>query len=586
MRCVFLRDIRVNSFRGGKSLAGIVIVAAVLSASACSVVFTASATGRVADAETWEESTELSGINDVTVYLYTDEEDRDEDFASILEGTPPEEATEELYFQRTTTATEGGTTGVYSFYGLIWERLLPEFGKSGDRRSVYLIFYHPEYATKAETAAVVNDVTNRFPPTLLRRSRNQTTIRGSLIDSETDEALDAVTVELYIPDSWIYDANGEISAATTGTGGSTRFSNPVFPDAPSRTFVTNTEGEFEGEITYPMMPSFEDNVGTTRLLISFSRNGYESDTATDSKLRNDVDLDGDARITEDETYYLTPIVESDTVNVLDTVALLPVREENAATIGGSVVNATTGNGVEGVAVDIRIPEERLADGTYVYPAEADTTLVTDAEGEYTWDFTYPLFPDAETNDGKVRIVLTFERNQFSLVDELGAPYDADLTDADIFGDAATEIHLQTSEIDHESTAEIPEIEIKQTEFTESLDGLVYDEATGPSAGINGLQIGLFIGAFASPPADADPDLVTFTDRRIFGTDNPTVRDGFFELTGIDWTDYAYTAPQSSVSCVIRIRAFDASGTPVLTDDRIVRVYSDASNVLEVGITAP
>ena len=143
--------------------------------ASCSVVFTSSLSGETHDRERYEEATTNSGISDLYVYLYLEKEDRDADLTTWAGGIGPlpdnpPDLPEPRYFQKTVTDQNGG----FSFNGLIWNTLFPQYGKTADRRQVHLLFYHRTYGLAANETPVyiVSDVTNIPGPFLLNRIMN------------------------------------------------------------------------------------------------------------------------------------------------------------------------------------------------------------------------------------------------------------------------------------------------------------------------------------------------------------------------------------------------------------------------------
>ncbi len=105
------------------------ILAAVSILAGCSAVFDARITGRVIDKEDGE------GIEGAYVYLYDDEAKRDKDLDIWEdEGKRPDENKPVGYFQEAQTDGDGE----YLFGKFVWETSSPGFGKTADRRQIYL----------------------------------------------------------------------------------------------------------------------------------------------------------------------------------------------------------------------------------------------------------------------------------------------------------------------------------------------------------------------------------------------------------------------------------------------------------------
>jgi hypothetical protein len=138
----------------------------------CSVVFSASLSGVVADKDDYEKASVDPGINDVSIYLYLEQSDRDADYNAWdkdKDGTLPETRDEERYHLHTTTSLEpqSGTNGYFSFDNIIWENLLPTYGNSGDVKEFYLNFYHSAYGMVRKNKTVASDADETMGPVLL-----------------------------------------------------------------------------------------------------------------------------------------------------------------------------------------------------------------------------------------------------------------------------------------------------------------------------------------------------------------------------------------------------------------------------------
>jgi hypothetical protein len=540
----------------------LMISAAVLAGTGCSAVFTASVTGRLVDTDDYEGDTPDPGINEAAVYLYTKEGDRDADLEEFAETGPSR------YFMKTVTAGSGGESGHFTFNGLIWSELFPGYGKTGDRKEIFFLFYHPEYGTHTESAIVVSEVTNRIPPVKIPSLYNQGEIRGTVTDDETGDGVPGVTVRIYVPESWEYGSGGEVLWETeSGTG---TLVTPVYGEGPDYTVTTDGDGEYAREVTFLMMPDRESDRGTVPLLLTFERNGYDADPVMEDDLENDIDLDGDGRITEEEVYYRTPLVTADEVTVMNGISLVPVEEEHQAELSGTVVNSNSSSGVGGVNVRIYVPREWDEDASdYVYPEEPAYTVITGEDGTWDLDITFPKLPDEETDTGTTSVIITFQRNQYIVDPGL----DSDLKqDRDLDGDGENDVYYRSPAIEDDTAVELPEISVRQTEFRESLEGRVFDNGGTP---LNGRKVSLWLEA-----VDGDPDFVTYTSTRYIGTDNPTAQEGCFTFDSIRWTDETYTAPQSYITAVIRI---NDSAVPADPASGEIRIYSGGTNYTEVTL---
>ncbi|MFP4443891.1 MAG: hypothetical protein ACLFST_12300 [Spirochaetia bacterium] len=538
----------------------LIITAAVLTGTGCSAVFTASVTGRLVDADDYEGDAPDPGIDEAEVYLYTKEGARDADLEEFTEDAPSR------YFMKTVTVSSGGESGHFTFNGLIWSEMFPGYGKTGDRKEIFFLFYHPEYGTHTESAVVVSEVTNRTPPVKIPSLYNQGEIRGTVIDDETGDGVPGVTVRIYVPDSWEYGSDGEVLwEKEDGT-----LQTPVYGEEPDYTVTTDADGEYAREVTFLMMPDRETDRGTVPLLLSFDRNGYDADPVMEDDLENDLDLDGDGRITDAEIYYRTPLVSADEVTVMNDISLIPVEEEHQAELSGTVVNSNSSEGVGGVNVRIYVPREWDEDSSdYVYPEEPTYTVITGEGGDWNLDIAFPKLPDEENDTGTTSVIITFQRNQYIFDPSL----DADLKeDRDMDGDGENDVYYRSPPIEDDTAVELPEISVRQTEFRESLEGRVFDNGGNP---LNGRKVSLWLDSVSG-----DPDFVTYTSTRYIGTDNPTAQDGYFSFDSVRWTDETYTAPQSYVTVYIRINDSTIPADPVSGE---IRVYSGGTNYAEVTL---
>jgi len=251
----------------------------------CSVVFTASITGSTIDREAWEENETTTGIGDVIVYLYTDELQWTIDYSRYTESDLlPDELNpgeNPRYFASTVT----GGDGSFSFNGLIWNQLFPQYGKSGDRREVYFLFYNRNYGLSQNDvpAFVVSDVTNRLPPFRLRPITNSARIEGRVVDSSTGDGVNAVNIGIYV---------------------ATSLSPNVYPDEPDYTTATGIDGNYGVNI------SFHRDLGdSTAVRITARRNNYNCD-----------DYDGEPL---SDSLEESP-VEKDTTHTASDIEIIPI----------------------------------------------------------------------------------------------------------------------------------------------------------------------------------------------------------------------------------------------------------------------
>lgn len=223
----------------------------VLMLTGCDGVYDASVQGVVLDWDDYNDSSVTdAGINDVDVYLYLDEAVLDEDVnAWNSNGTWPDDrvnkkgVNEAGYYAKTTTATSGNKKGVFGFNGVMWHNLFPQYGKPGDRATLYFLFYHKDYGmVKADNpVTVTSGVTSNLPQFRIKKALCEVILSGYVVDmnkkqkgSANNLPLSNVTVNIYMPES--FDA--EKGTAET------------WERTPKYTVVTDAEGRFEQKINF------------------------------------------------------------------------------------------------------------------------------------------------------------------------------------------------------------------------------------------------------------------------------------------------------------------------------------------------
>lgn len=237
-------------------LIGLVIVIIVL--SACSAVFEGGASGKVVDADSTE--TPKAGIQDVEVYVYTSEYQRNEDFR-LYSGNGKFNPSGSSYIGHTTTASDG----TFSLSKLMWESDKPVFGKTGDSIPVFLLFYHENYGLKKNDnyAVILSDSVSYVVYQEMTAIRASTTLNLSILDisQDPDQATrlppaisQPVNVTISIPQATSDNPNATpiIKEATiTGTGNISvsypRYSSGTTVNHPT---ITITYGQAGQNINY------------------------------------------------------------------------------------------------------------------------------------------------------------------------------------------------------------------------------------------------------------------------------------------------------------------------------------------------
>lgn len=356
--------------RLSRALALSALLAAALAAS-CSAVFRSSIQGTLIDLEDWDEGT-TTGIGDAKVFLYTDLAARDEEYAAYVEGdetTLPDGSarTERLYFQSTVSDADGG----YEFTGFIWEDLFPAYGKTADRKEVFLVIYHPDYGLwKNPTPLyVVSDVTNQLDLIKLEDLWNAGSLAGTVLDWKDGEPMSGATVSFWVADSWTYDAAGG-------------FADVVYDDTASATATTDDDGYWSAEIRFPMRPDRATHAAYNNapVRVTYSATGYRAnDPADGTGLSNaglvvSADLDGDGKTAAAGDYtdaYVQATLVNDELATLADVTLQ--RWSFSSTVRGRVYNGTVY--LDGSKIILTVPSP----GGVTYTAYSETQTTGDIE---------------------------------------------------------------------------------------------------------------------------------------------------------------------------------------------------------------
>lgn len=269
----------------------LVILSAVL--TGCSVVFSSYLSGSVY----FREDTESTAVADAEVYLYSDKESRDADYDQWFnsgeeDGRLPSETGS--YFQYTKT----DEAGEYAFSGFTWKELNPEFGKTADRQNVYLLVYHKDYGlqknTNLDTFYVVSDVDNTVPDFFLSRFRNSAQVTIELNDTNTGNPIDGIPIRIYVAKDWGYDAGSTIT-------------DPVWPENPSYEGVTNAEGEYVQDVSFPMKPNSQDNEEDGPIRIIIDAEDYSNEAAVET------DPTWNAQADDEDNFYEKTIEDKEYV---------------------------------------------------------------------------------------------------------------------------------------------------------------------------------------------------------------------------------------------------------------------------------
>ncbi|MBN1241832.1 MAG: hypothetical protein JXA15_03895 [Spirochaetales bacterium] len=267
------------------------LAAASLILASCSSVFTASLSGRLVDREIHEaDDGRDASIAEATVYLYMEESERAADL-SAWDGTdatlPDGPGNGFKWFACTTSGVEGD----FQFTGIIWENLFPEFGKTADRKEVFLLFHHPRYGLvpNAVPVYVLSDSTYRAGIIRLEDRYNTRVLSGRLVDWQDGKGIDGRSVAVYVPEEWTYSEPASIDPASIR-----------WKTMPSHTSTTMDGGYWSVEISFPRMPAVGADGGIAPVRVAFPGDTHRANP--DATIQTEgavvsgtVDLDRDGR---------------------------------------------------------------------------------------------------------------------------------------------------------------------------------------------------------------------------------------------------------------------------------------------------
>lgn len=188
---------------------GTVLAASGLLFTACSVVFTSSLNGIVVDKDDYENggSSLDPGVNDVEVYLYFSETDRDIDYDLWKEeDISPDEAKIKRYEVDTLTSIEPNTgkSGYFSFDSVAWNNLFPEYGNAEDVIEVFFLFQRESYGITREKATVTSDEDKTVGPIVLERTEDREIRYGGQLNGLAFDDANS---------NFTYDAGEEVTGA-------------------------------------------------------------------------------------------------------------------------------------------------------------------------------------------------------------------------------------------------------------------------------------------------------------------------------------------------------------------------------------
>ncbi len=374
----------------------------------CSMVFTSSINGRIIDKELREQGT-VQGIADARVFLYTEKKAWEKDFSNYREGdltTLPDAPgrSEYNYFQSTVTNAQGN----FQISGIIWHTYFSQFGKTADRIEIFLLVYHPDYGlVKNENPYfIVSDVTTELPVMEIEDIWNKGRIFGKVLNWKDNTPLANTSIAVYVPDCWSY------------SGGSVSDSSLIFPNSPTYTTTTDTDGTWSITIRFKKMPGMSDTVNKTKVLITWPHLDWRAEDPTEgnplgTSINNglvygdrDINKNGRNAMQGDNSdwYMLSPEIPANE-QPIDAGTVTLQRWRFRSTVSGRVVNNSTGQGISGVEITLTIPTGGTKSYIVTAAPQSTQTGIEDGFfnfGELVWELSDITNPE-DKKTGKVPV---------------------------------------------------------------------------------------------------------------------------------------------------------------------------------------
>ena len=167
-----------------------------LTLNSCSSVFSAGVSGKVVDAESTTNPKE--GIADVEVYAYVNEKKRDADFTAYKSDTRFSPSDDKYYIGHTTTNSDG----TFTINKVVWDAYFPDFGKTADYCTIYLLFYHSDYGlTKNENPVIImSDSSSNIVYQEIKKINLSTILNVNVIDAGTENLIsEPLEVSILVP---------------------------------------------------------------------------------------------------------------------------------------------------------------------------------------------------------------------------------------------------------------------------------------------------------------------------------------------------------------------------------------------------
>ncbi len=164
---------------------------AALTLAGCSAVFTSTITGRVVEDKVGE--TDPIGVDDVAVYAFLNESQRNTAVSDFKSNKALPNTSGSVYYAK--TSTTNGEAGHYTI-SITWETTSSTFGKTADRRPVYLAYYHKDFGLVPadEVSYMTSDKVTTMVTETLERVNKEYTI--NLVVKNVAGAGDGATMDL------------------------------------------------------------------------------------------------------------------------------------------------------------------------------------------------------------------------------------------------------------------------------------------------------------------------------------------------------------------------------------------------------
>jgi len=385
--------------------------------ASCSSVFTASLSGRLVDREIYEaDDGGNASIAEAAVYLYMEESERADDLSAWngTDATLPDGSGADFGWFASTTSDANGE---FQFTGIIWENFLPEYGKTADRKEVFLLFHHPRYGLvpNAVPVYVLSDSTYRAGIIKLEDRYNTRVVSGRVVDWKDGEGIVGSTVEVYVPEEWSYSAPSVIDPASIS-----------WKATPSHTSTTGDGGYWSLEISFPRMPVVGTDGGVAPVRVAFPAEAYRANPVAavqteGASVSGSIDLDRDGRTYDSGDDFDDAALEFLDVSKEDPDAPAPYpagtvvmqRWRFSAQVYGRVKDSSEAAFVNGRSVSIEYSYSSTSFEESTAPIQSgEATLDGRFDfGTLVWtldDDIDPAAPEADRKEGRLMVSVSID----------------------------------------------------------------------------------------------------------------------------------------------------------------------------------